>query len=137
LGDAIVLLGHPYRLTGRVVRGAERGRQLGFPTANLEGFATVVPGRGVYAGRCAVDDRQHAAAIHVGPNPTFGDERPKVEVYILDFTGDLYGRTLDVDFVTRLRDVRRFESVDALRTQLERDIAHVRQIAAPPGKPGA
>jgi riboflavin kinase/FMN adenylyltransferase len=131
--DAVALLGHPYRLTGRVVTGVQRGRQLGFPTANLEGFATVVPGLGVYAGRCAVDGQTYAAAIHLGPNPTFAEERTKVEVHLLDFAGDLYGRVLDVDFLARVRPVQKFASVDALRAQLERDVASVRKLAAAVG----
>jgi len=127
--DAVALLGHPYRLAGRVVTGVRRGRTIGFPTANLEGFETIVPGHGVYAGRCAIDGRAHPAAIHIGPNPTFGEDRPKIEIHFLDFEGELYDRTLAVDFLARVRDVRKFDSVAELRSQLERDIAKVREIA--------
>lgn len=133
---AVELLGHPYRLTGRVVGGAERGRGLGFPTANLEDCCTVVPGEGIYAGQAFLDDRRYPAAIHIGPNPTFAETRRKVEVHLLDFAGDLYGKTLHVEFLSRLRDVQRFPSTEALRAQLARDLARVRQVcAAPPVRP--
>jgi len=128
MNDAVALLGHPYRLAGRVVTGAQRGRQVGFPTANLDAFATVVPGLGVYAGRCMVDGITHRAAIHIGPNPTFGESARKVEVHLLDFTGDLYDRTLEVDFLARIRDVQKFASMEQLREQLQRDITAVRGI---------
>jgi riboflavin kinase / FMN adenylyltransferase len=125
--DAVNLLGRPYRLTGRVVTGSRRGATLGFPTANLADLQTVIPGSGVYAGRTEIDGRTHQAAIHIGPNPTFGEAALKVEVHVLDFAGDLYDRTLSVDFTRRLRDVRRFDSVDELRRQLTEDIAAARR----------
>ena len=117
----------PYRICGRVVRGARRGRTLGFPTANLSDIPVLVPGVGVYAGRAYVDARRLAAAIHIGPNPTFGEELPKVEVHLLDGEWELEGRMLEVEFLERLREVRPFDSVEALREQLERDVAAVRQ----------
>jgi len=122
VNDAVALLGRPYRLTGRVVTGSRRGAGLGFPTANLSDLATVIPGPGVYAGRTEIDGRSHPAAIHIGPNPTFGEQALKVEVHVIGFNGDLYGRMLSVDFHRRLRDVRRFDSVDELRVQLTHDI---------------
>lgn len=128
ISDAVALLGHPYRIRGRVVRGADRGAALGFPTANLERVATLIPGNGVYAGRTTVDDHCLPAAIHVGPNPTFDDQQRKVEVHLVGFSGDLYGRELDVDFLKRLRAVSRFESVEALRQQLQRDVETVKGI---------
>ena len=117
----------PYRICGRVVRGARRGRTLGFPTANLSDIPVLVPGAGVYAGRAYVDAQGFAAAIHVGPNPTFGEEHPKVEVHLLDGEWELEGRILEVELLERLRDVRPFDSAEALRVQLERDIAAVRR----------
>lgn len=123
VNDAVALLGRPYRLTGRVVTGSRRGATLGFPTANLADLATVVPGPGVYAGRTVIDSRSFAAAIHIGPNPTFGEAAGKVEVHVIDYAGDLYGQPLTVEFHRRLRDVRRFESADELRRQLTEDIA--------------
>ncbi len=130
LGHAVRLLGHPYRVRGTVGRGAERGRTLGFPTANLFDVATLTPANGVYAALANTVEGRRAAAVNVGPNPTFGEVARKIEVHVLDFTGDLYGQSLDVDFVDRVRDVKRFASVEDLRTQLERDVAAVRALTA-------
>lgn len=126
LDDAVTLLGHPHQLVGKVVTGAQRGRLLGFPTANLDDLETAAPGPGVYAGRCVCDGRVYAAAIHIGPNPTFGESRPKIEVHLLDFSGDLYGALLHVDVCSRLRDVHKFASPEALLIQLQQDLAAVR-----------
>ncbi len=119
---AAALLGRPYRLTGRVVEGAKRGRTLGFPTANLANVETLPPAEGVYAVRA----NGHPAAANVGPNPTFGDETRKIEVHLLDFAGDLYGTILEIEFVVRLRDTKPFASVDALKDQLQRDVSDAR-----------
>ena len=118
------LLTAPFRATGMVVAGARRGATLGFPTANLAEIATLVPGAGVYAARAAVHgvDGVHAAAVHVGVNVTFDATVPTVEAHLLGFRGDLYGRSLDVDFLARLRETRRFESVADLTAQLARDV---------------
>ncbi len=126
---AAEMLTHPYRIRGMVTHGEARGGELGFPTANLEAIDTLVPGFGVYAGRAHLDQRAHWAAIHVGPNPTFGERLPKVEIHVLDFGGSLYGQILEVDFVRRLRDIRRFESVAALQTQVQNDVMQTRKIA--------
>jgi riboflavin kinase/FMN adenylyltransferase len=124
------LLVQPYRLTGRVGRGAARGRQLGFPTANLEQVPVLVPQHGVYAGRGFVEGRAVAAAINIGPNPTFGDDASKIEVHLLDFKADLYGARLEVELLARLRGVNNFPNVDALVAQLQLDLAKTREIAA-------
>lgn len=121
------LLTHPYRLRGMVRHGASRGAQIGFPTANLDAIDTLIPAPGVYAGRTWIQDIPHPAAINVGPNPTFGEETTKVEVHILDFTGNLYGEPLEVDFLSRVRDVRSFDSVQQLREQLHKDVQYVRE----------
>jgi riboflavin kinase / FMN adenylyltransferase len=126
MAHAVRLLGHAYRLSGLVERGAERGRTLGFPTANLGAVKTLVPANGVYAAWTTINDVRHPAAVHIGPNPTFGESAKKIEVHVIDFVGDLYGQPLDVDFLDRVREVRRFGSVDALRDQLQQDIAAVR-----------
>ena len=127
--EAVEMLGHPYRVRGTVGTGAARGRTIGFPTANLEGIATLLPSDGVYAGQCEVCGKQFAAAINVGANPTFGENARKFEMHLLDFDGDLYGSTLDVDLLARVRDVVRFESREALIQQLQADIAAVRGLA--------
>lgn len=129
IAEAVAMLGHPYRIRGRVVAGAARGRTIGFPTANLDGVTTLLPPDGVYAGVCVVENRSYAAAINLGPNPTFGEGARKFEVHLLDFAGDLYGRTLDVDLLARVRDVVRFESSDALKQQLKEDLAAVHALA--------
>lgn len=129
IAEAVEMLGHPYRVRGVVGRGAERGRTIGFPTANLDGITTLLPPDGVYAGVCAIGGKVSPAAINLGPNPTFGEAGRKFEVHLLGFTGDLYGQTLDVDLLARVRDVVRFESSDALTQQLKRDLETVRALA--------
>ncbi len=118
------LLTAPFRVTGTVVTGARRGAGLGFPTANLAEIATLVPGPGVYAARVVAPGRAEAlpAAVHVGANLTFGATVPTVEAHLVGFAGDLYGRVLDVDFLERLRDTRRFDSAHDLTAQLARDV---------------
>ncbi len=127
VGRAFELLARPYRITGTVVTGAKRGRTIGFPTANLEDVPTVLPGNGVYAVRATVDGRMWKAAANVGPNPTFGEDARKIEVHLLDFTGDIYGKPMTVEFVTRLREVRPFSGVSELVEQLKRDIDAAKQ----------
>ncbi len=121
-------LTQPYRLAGQVARGAARGRQLGFPTANLEQIETMIPGPGVYACRARLESGSVlVAATHIGPNPTFADSEIKVEVHLLDFSGDLYDQKLEVEFVTRVRGVMRFSSSAELIEQLQLDIAQTRR----------
>jgi riboflavin kinase/FMN adenylyltransferase len=127
VGQAARLLGAPFRLQGEVVRGDERGRELGFPTANLipdEAFAC--PGHGVYAGLAD----QHPAAVSIGVRPTFKTGRGElIEAYLLDFDGDLYGRRLRLQFLQRLRGERRFDTPAALVKQMRRDVERTREIA--------
>ncbi len=121
------MLTRPYRIRGMVTHGAARGRTIGFPTANVDAIDTLVPARGVYAGRAVVDHKSHWAAIHIGPNPTFGDRISKVEVHILDFEESIYGMPIEVDFISRLRDICQFDSPDQLKAQLKEDIAAARK----------
>lgn len=134
VAEANALLTAPYRCSGEVVTGAQRGRGLGFPTANLAGLATLVPGPGVYAGRARVADDARAwpTAVHVGPNVSFGETALSVEAHLIGFDGNLYGRTLHVDFLDRLRETRRFDSVAGLTEQLARDVERARAVAAAP-----
>lgn len=129
LREAADLLGYTYRISGTVVRGAERGRTIGFPTANLEGIRTVVPRDGVYAGRARVENNWFAAGINVGLSPTFADQERKIEAHLIDFSGDLYGSRLALEFFDRLRDTVRFESAVALKAQLATDILQARALA--------
>jgi riboflavin kinase/FMN adenylyltransferase len=130
VGQANQLLSRPYQLEGVVSRGAERGSKIGFPTANLEQVATVLPAPGVYAARAWVDGQPYAAAVNVGPNPTFGEQALKIEVHLIEFSGNLYGRRLPVDFLDRLRDIQPFPSVDALVAQLRLDVAEARELCS-------
>jgi len=130
---AASLLGYPHRVRGRVVEGSRRGRTIGFPTANLDDVDGMLPCPGVYAGTADLESgRTLAAAIHLGKNPTFeSDGKPKLEIHLLDFDGDLYGTSLQVDFVCRVRDIARFESADQLASQLRQDIQTVRSKRLP------
>lgn len=127
------LLTAPYRLSGRVVRGAGRGAGLGFPTANLADVATLPPAAGVYAARAAVAgaDGWFPAAVHIGPNASFGETHCSIEAHLVGFNGDLYERGLDVDFLARLRDTRRFDAVEDLLAQMRSDVDTAARIAGP------
>jgi riboflavin kinase/FMN adenylyltransferase len=127
--EARQLLTRPYRIRGMVTHGAARGSKIGFPTANLDAIDTLVPAMGVYAGRTYVHGRSHWSAIHIGPNPTFGEDHPKVESHLLDFEGSIYGEAIEVDFISRLRDIHQFESTEQLTQQLELDISKTRDLA--------
>ncbi|MFO0936597.1 MAG: riboflavin biosynthesis protein RibF [Gemmataceae bacterium] len=128
VAEAAALLGRPYSIRGRVVEGAKRGRSLGFPTANLDGVETLVPAVGVYAMKVCLDGVDWPAAANVGPNPTFGEEARKIEIHLIGFSGNLYGRDLTAEFVARLRDTKPFASIDALKAQLAEDIAAASKI---------
>lgn len=123
------LLVEPYRIDGMVGHGAARGRQLGFPTANLEKSSVLLPPFGVYAGRVTREKQSYAAAINIGPNPTFGEQSTKVEVHLIGFDGDLYDKKIEVELLKRLRDIRKFNSIDDLVAQLHRDMAEAKQLA--------
>jgi riboflavin kinase/FMN adenylyltransferase len=129
IAEAVEMLDHPYRVRGIIAQGAARGRTIGFPTANLEEIMTLLPPDGVYAGVCTVAEQTYPTAINLGPNPTFGEAARKFEAHLLGFSGDLYGQTLDVDLLARVRDVVRFASSDALKQQLNRDLEAVRALA--------
>lgn len=131
--EAADLLGRPYRLRGTVGTGQRRGQTLGFPTANLEGVQTVVPSDGVYAVRVHSPGGTWPGAANVGPNPTFGEQARKIEVHLIGFQGDLYGQTLGVDFIERLRDTRPFGGPAELIAQLRADVERAAQIATQGG----
>lgn len=127
------MLTEPYRVHGMVVHGANRGASLGFPTANVDMVPTLLPKEGIYAGRGYVEGQPIPAAISLGPNPTFDEGNLKLEVYLLDFEGDLYGQLVEVDFLARLRDIERYDSVDDLLAQMHRDVEATRQIVSKAG----
>jgi riboflavin kinase/FMN adenylyltransferase len=116
------LLGRRYRVSGTVEEGAARGRQLGFPTANVHPDPRrALPTDGVYAAVVPLDGAEHRAVVNLGSRPTFQEGERLLEVHLLDIKVDLYGRTLDVDFVDRLRDVQKFDGIEALKAQIARD----------------
>ena len=126
---AALCLGHPYALLGQVVPGARRGRDLGFPTANLRVAAdSLIPAAAVYAGRACVAGTNHAAAVSIGTNATFEGTKMSIEAHLLDFDGDLYHQPLRLELLVRIRDQQKFDSADALRKQLIKDIDAVRKI---------
>jgi len=120
--EAARSLGYSYGLTGTVVRGLSRGRTLSFPTANLDIHDQLIPGDGVYAGRAIVGCSAYPAATSIGFASTFGGDRRRVETHLLGFDGDLYGRTIRVDFDRLLRPQRKFPTPEALIDQLRRDV---------------
>lgn len=128
IDDARHLLTRPYRIRGMVRHGASRGAKLGFPTANLDAVDTLLPGPGVYAGRAIAAGHVWPAAVNVGPNPTFGEQSLKIEAHLLGYHGSLYGAPLELDFVSRLRDVRPFANIDELKTQVHHDIERTREV---------
>jgi riboflavin kinase / FMN adenylyltransferase len=130
MAEARQMLGRPYRIRGVVVRGAGRGAKLGYPTANITQIDTLLPPDGIYAGRAWIDQSGYTAAISLGTNPTFDETALKVEIFLLDFQGDLYDRPLQIDFFTLLRETKRFDSVEALIKQMALDVASARSIAA-------
>ncbi len=123
---AVDLLTQPYRIRGMVTHGAGRGGKIGFPTANMDAIDTLLPSAGVYAGASQVQGKSWTAAINIGPNPTFAEQRQKVEVHLLDFEGDLYSQPMEVDFHWRVRDVAKFDGVEQLTKQIDADIRAIR-----------
>jgi len=123
------LLGRPFVLRGTVEHGAEVGRGLGFPTANLAvQLNKLVPAPGIYAVRVNSNFGRHLGALSAGYRPTFGGDRLTIEVFLLDFEGDLYGAQLEVAFAVRLRDEERYESAEELATAIARDVAETRRL---------
>jgi riboflavin kinase/FMN adenylyltransferase len=130
LDEARTMLGRPYRIRGVVARGVGRGVQLGFPTANIGQTDTLLPGEGVYAARACVENVWHPAAVSLGPNPTFREGERKVEAHLIEFHGMIYDRPIEVDFLSRLREIRQFTSPEDLVIQMARDVARTVEIAS-------
>lgn len=126
--DAEACLGRPFSLDGRVVKGDQRGRTIGFPTANLQcdDADQLLPAPGVYAARCRFDDQSHLAALSVGTKPTFEGDAIAIEAHLLDFAGDLYGKPMTIELLAWVRDQQKFPGVDVLKAQLARDVEAVR-----------
>ena len=124
--EAEELLCRPYAVSGRVIPGAARGKKLGFPTANVEFVQELVPLPGVYVIDAVVTGVVRRGVANVGFNPTFGENSLGVEVHLLDFDGDLYGQEMTVRFRDRIRDERKFKSVEELVRQIEKDVRYAR-----------
>ncbi len=123
------LIGRPFRLHGRVVTGDKRGIELGFPTANLDTEAEqALPAEGVYTSRAYIDDQSYPAMTNIGRHPTFGGSQRLVEVYLLDYEGDLYGRELTVDIIDRLRGEIKFDTPEELKKQIAEDVKRGKAI---------
>ena len=126
---AAAMLGRNYSITGMVVRGHGRGGPLGFPTANLQMPAeSLEPRDGIYAGWIEIDGSRHMAAASIGERPTFPGAGRSIEAFVMDFDGDLYGRELRLELVRRLRDEEKFDSIEQLRLQVDRDVAETRRL---------
>ncbi len=131
IGQAAQLLGHFPAYLGKVVRGAGRGKLLGFPTANLEiDPRLLLPAEGVYLTWCLLENSQTAvpAVTSIGKNPTFAGHIQTIEAYILDFSGDLYHQSVEIQFLQRLRGIRKFDSSGELQRQIEEDITAARRL---------
>ncbi|WP_155372156.1 bifunctional riboflavin kinase/FAD synthetase [Catellatospora vulcania] len=126
---AAAVLGRPHRLEGVVVRGDQRGREIGYPTANLMvAKYAAVPADGVYAAWLVRGNDRLPAAVSIGTNPTFAGQDRRVEAYVLDFSGDLYGERLALDFVSHLRPTLKFDGVEALVEAIDDDVARTRAV---------
>jgi riboflavin kinase/FMN adenylyltransferase len=130
LDAASQMLGRPYAICGRVLAGDKIGHQLGFPTANLDATNLVLPPNGVYAGCAKLDGKFYRVALNLGLRPTVTSGAPqlRLEAHLLDFAGNLYGDELEIEIGLKLRDERKFSSLDALRKQIAEDVAAVRSV---------
>jgi riboflavin kinase/FMN adenylyltransferase len=125
LDDASQMLGRPYAISGRVIAGDGVGRKLGFPTANLDAAGLVLPPNGVYVGLAKIGKKSRPVALNIGFRPTLASSEPqlRVEAHLLDFTGDLYDRELEIEIGEKLRDEQKFGSLEELKAQIARDVA--------------
>jgi riboflavin kinase / FMN adenylyltransferase len=125
---AVSVLGREFSITGTVVHGHQRGRGLGFPTANVVTQKELLPAAGVYAVKVRVGSEIYDGACNIGTNPTFSDERLSMEVFLFDFEGDLYGREITLFFIERLRGEKRFGNVEALKEAIAADVVRAKEI---------
>ena len=128
LDSASQMLGREYSIAGSVIRGDQLGRKLGFPTANLEVAGLILPPNGVYAVHARVAGREHRGALNLGLRPTLANPTPRLqcEVHLLDFAEEIYGEELELTFATKLREEQKFANVEALQSQITRDLAAAR-----------
>ncbi|MFO7538112.1 MAG: bifunctional riboflavin kinase/FAD synthetase [Chloroflexota bacterium] len=129
--DVTGCLARPFHMSGQIVVGDKRGRTIGFPTANLQVWEELLlPGNGVYAARAWVNGQSYAAATNIGVRPTVDGTKLRIEAHLLDFSGDIYGAEMRLDFLERVRPELRFDGLDALQAQISRDVEAVRAIYA-------
>ncbi len=128
--QACQVLGRPYQLSGIVEEGKRLGRTLGFPTANLGQIQTLIPGRGVYHCRINWGEKSLWSVVNIGERPTVAGDKITVEAHILDFSGDLYGQSVDLLFFRKIRDEKKFENLDRLKEQIEKDIQNLKDNLA-------
>lgn len=128
--QANAFLGYNYRLSGKVIQGKQLGRTIGFPTANIKisDFEKLIPENGSYVVKINLQDQSHYGMMNIGFNPTIGNSEISLEVYLFDFDSDIYGQNIQVEFIDRLRDEMKFDSVDALKLQLKNDEIRSREI---------
>lgn len=124
------LLGRPYAITGIVIRGDSRGKSLGFPTANIASKHMIIPSNGVYAVKLYARDTCHDGIVNIGLRPTFDTKTLAIEVHVFDFNEDLYGEEVTVYFIKKLRTEKKFDSADALITQITKDITEAKAVLA-------
>lgn len=122
------LLGRPYSIDGTVICGDKRGRKMGFPTANIRNIQTLIPKHGIYATTACFDGKRLPSATCIGNNPSFGGNELRIETFILDFDGDLYGETMCIEFCDWIRENRRFETESELVEQIRKDVLFVRSL---------
>lgn len=126
---AAKMLGRLYQVQGLVEHGSERGRLLGFPTANLANVSTLIPAEGVYSGFGIVGEQRYPAAIHIGGNPTFDQSESKVEVHLIDFSKNIYDQKIQVEFLKQLRGIQTFSDAEMLKSQLAIDVESAKKLA--------
>ena len=125
---AAMLLGRPYNVSGAVIEGKRRGAALGFPTANIKPNKELLPAKGVYAAIVNLDGKRYNGALSIGLNPTFGDVQLSMEAHLMDFSGDIYGKYVDVLFIERIREERKFPGPEMLSLQIKKDAEEARGI---------
>ncbi|WP_067584460.1 bifunctional riboflavin kinase/FAD synthetase [Endozoicomonas ascidiicola] len=130
LAEAESMLGRPFTMMGRVVKGQQLGRTLGFPTANIRACRRQLPLQGVFAVRTLVNGHRYDAVANLGVRPSVDGKKPVLEVHVLDFQGDLYDQTLRVEFIEKVRDEQKFESLETLRAAITEDIETARKMLA-------
>lgn len=129
ISEAKKFLGRDYQIAGSIITGANRGgKLLGFPTANLDPMDELIPNRGVYAVTVLLDDKTYQGVTNIGYNPTFGDNALSVETHLLDFSKDVVGKNIRINFIERLREEKTFSSVDELTEQIGKDVQRAREI---------